>query len=332
MDRYVLVVSFCQRHGNLLDSLVPVQHIYDKLVDIASGSSSKESPLFPACSLSGNPSPQKWFFAVQACQGITQFCSSEWEELGAGNQRADSEEEKPSDVELCISCMSDQELLDQKVDDATLTELLDEAAEGLHSLSDKLPPPGKALVDVLMLCSAPPPAGKELLPLLGALKHMGCWHNARITVVTPHSSVWQKVALYLSAGLEEPAVLDRCVDYREMWRGGLVVREKKFVSELRFDGFSLRFPSHPVSRSRLLTPAESKPNSEVFHYFAPVLELLQLVSVPDLPSLVMSSTSFELGLSGKSLKAKLFLEQLRSLHGKVNIIVFKYVLKYCILL
>ncbi|XP_055019530.1 mdm2-binding protein isoform X2 [Boleophthalmus pectinirostris] len=317
MDRYVLVVSFCPCDDKLQDSLAALQQIYDNFVNLSTLGSLSQSPSFPACSLSGNPSTPKWFFAVQACQGITQFCSSEWEELGPCHQKTDSEEEMPTTMDLCIGCLNDKEALDQKVDDSALTELLDEAAEGLHSLSDKLPPPGKALVDVLMLGScAQPPAPKELLPLLGALKHMSCWHNAQITVATQHFSVWKRVASYLSAGLVEPSALDSCIDHKEVWRGGLLIREKKYVSELRFDGFSLRCPSHPISI--LLTPTEHKLLPEVFHYYASVLELVQLVSVSDLPNFLTSSTTFELGLSGKSTKAKLFLEQLRSLRGKVG--------------
>lgn len=38
---------------------------------------------------------------------------------------------------------------------------------------------------------------------------------------------WQKVASYLSAGLVEPAELDACIDHRELWRGALLIREKK---------------------------------------------------------------------------------------------------------
>ncbi|KAJ0000218.1 hypothetical protein NQD34_012060, partial [Periophthalmus magnuspinnatus] len=320
MDRYVLVVSFCPSDDNLQDSLASLQQIYDNLVNLSTPGSLNQCPSFPACSLSGNPSTQKWFFAVQACQGLTQFCSSEWEELGTCRQKTHSEEEISTTMDLCIGCLNDQEALGQKVDEAILTELLDEAAEGLHSLSDKLPPPGKALLDVVMLgSSAQPPAPKELLPLLGALKHMSCWHNAQITIATQHFSVWQRAASYLSAGLVEPAALDSCIDRREMWRGALLIREKKYVSELRFDGFSLRCPAHSISR--LLTPIEHKLHQEVFHYYAPVLELVQLVSVSDLPNFVPSSTTFELYpfcLSGKSAKAKLFLEQLRSLRGKVG--------------
>lgn len=50
-------------------------------------------------------------------------------------------------------------------------------------------PSGKALLDVLVLGHAEQtPAVKELLPLLGALKHMVSWHAAKISVVTQHSN------------------------------------------------------------------------------------------------------------------------------------------------
>lgn len=84
---------------------------------------------------------------------------------------------------------------------------------------------------------------------------------------------------------------------------------------------------------------------QVFHYYAPVLDLAQLVNLADLPGFLLSNTQFELyphfwnvglccyvlcvflcvvpspptnrGLSGKSVKAKLLLDQMRSLRGKV---------------
>ncbi|XP_037640630.1 mdm2-binding protein [Sebastes umbrosus] len=326
MDRYVLVISFCQTDDDLLEEdtcLEPVKQIHDKLVDISTQESVRGISVFPACSLSGSPSVQRWYFAVQACQGVTQFCSSDWEELGTGHQKTDSEEENPTAVESCLSSLSNQEAPDQKADQTALSELLEEAAEGLHLLSDKLPPPGKALLDVLVLGSAEQsPPIKDLLPLLGALKHMSCWHAAKITVVTQHTTGWQKAASYLSASLVEPADLHSCMDHRELWRGGLVIREKKHVSELRFDGFSLRSPVHHISGTSLLqapyTTTDHKLQSEVFHYYAPVLDLVQLVNLSDLPSFLMSTTQFELSLSGKSMKAKLLLDQLRSLRGKVG--------------
>ncbi|XP_069549320.1 mdm2-binding protein [Brachyistius frenatus] len=326
MDRYVLVIFFGQTDDDPVGGfkcLESLKQMYDRLVDISIQESVRGTSVFPACSLSGSPSAQRWCFALQACQGATQFCSSDWEELGTGHQKTDSEEEKLSAVEEYQSSLSNQEAQDQMVDQPTLTELLEEAAEGLHLLSDKLPPPGKALLEVLVLgCAEQSPPIKDLLPLLGALKHMSCWHAAKISVVTQHTTGWQKAASSLGAGLVGPADLDSCIDYREIWRGGLVVREKKYVSELRFDGFSLRSPLHQTSESSLLqAPAvttDHKLQSEVFHFYAPVLDLVQLVNLSDLPSFMMSSSQFELGLSGKSVKAKLLLDQLRSLRGKAG--------------
>ncbi|XP_018541379.1 mdm2-binding protein isoform X2 [Lates calcarifer] len=326
MDRYVLVISLCQTDDHVAEDykcLEPVKHIYDRLVDISSQESVRGISVFPACSLSGSPLGQKWYFAVQACQGVTQFCSFDWEELGTVHQKSDSEEEKPTAVESCLSSLSNQEAPDQKADQTALTELLEEAADGLNLLSDKLPPPGKALLDVLVLGSAEQsPPIKDLLPLLGALKHMSCWHAAKINVITQHTTGWQKAASYLSAGLVEPADLDSCINHKELWRGSLVIRERKYVSELRFNGFSLRSPVHHMSGSSLLqaphTTTDHKLQSEVFHYYAPVLDLVHLVSLSDLPSFLVSTTQFELGLCGKSAKAKLLLDQLRSLRGQVG--------------
>lgn len=48
---------------------------------------------------------------------------------------------------------------------------------------------GKALLDVLVLGSVEQAFPvKDFLPLLGALKHMSCWHAAKITVVTQNIS------------------------------------------------------------------------------------------------------------------------------------------------
>ncbi|XP_029958747.1 mdm2-binding protein [Salarias fasciatus] len=325
MDRYVLITSFGQADDSSADGqkyLEPLKQLYESLLD-TSAQESVRSSAFPACSLSGSPAAQRWYFAVQVCHGESQFCSSDWEDLGSGQQKSESEEEKQTALEACLTSLSLQEAPEQKADQSTLMELMEEAAEGLHLLSDKLPPSGKALVDVLVLVSTEQsPPMKDLLPLLGALKHMSCWHNAKITVVTQHATGWQRVASSLGAGLVDPAELSSCIDRTELWRGALLVREKKYVSELRFDGFSLRSPVHRLSESDLLrapgATADHKLHSEVFHYYAPALDLVQLVKLSDLPSFLLSSTHFELGLSGKSMKAQLLLDQLRSLRGKVG--------------
>ncbi|XP_054638448.1 mdm2-binding protein isoform X2 [Dunckerocampus dactyliophorus] len=326
MDRYVLVLSLCQTDDKALENCKCPQQmklIYDQIVDFSSEESARGITVLPACSLSGKPSLQRWYFAVQACHGATQFCSSDWDDLAAVYQRANSEEEMQTALEMCVGSLSQQEELDQKCDQATLTELLEEAAEGLHTLSNKLPPPGKALLDVLVLGAAVEcPALKDLLPLLGALRHMSCWHSAKITVITERTAGWRKTASYLSAGLVESAELKSCIDPSEMWRGGLVVREKKYMSELRFDGFCLRSSVHNTSRSSLpqdaCATADRRLHSEVFQYYSPVLDLLHLVTLSDLPCFLMSNTQLELDLSGQSVKSKLLLDQLKSLRGKVG--------------
>ncbi|XP_061674676.1 mdm2-binding protein [Syngnathoides biaculeatus] len=323
MDRYVLVSSFCQADSNETEEcrcLNPLKQIYDQIVDFSSPELVRGNSVLPACSLSGSPSVQRWHFAAQACHGLMQFCSSDWEEVSAVHQSASSEEEKPTALELCVGSLNLQEgSLPKSADEATLTELLEEAAEGVHALSDRLPPPGKALLDVLVLGSAEQcPALKDALPLLGAFRHLSCWHSAKISVLTEHFPGWEKTASYLSADVVDFSELSSCISASELWRGGLLVREKKNVSELRFRGFSLH---SPVYKSNLTdVPSASvdhKLHPEVFQYYAPVLDLLHVVNVSDVPDFLRSSTHFELLLSGKSVKSKLLLDQLKSLRGKV---------------
>lgn len=87
----------------LLTGLEPIKQIYGRLLDISTQESARgisvfpgtvtnhsghlspwscchftslltSFPLyaFPACSLNGSPSVQRWYFAIQACQGVTQ--------------------------------------------------------------------------------------------------------------------------------------------------------------------------------------------------------------------------------------------------------------------
>nr|XP_046192690.1 mdm2-binding protein isoform X1 [Oncorhynchus gorbuscha] len=333
MDRYVLVVSFHQEEDKCAKALEAAKQIYDKLGSIASCNSKRRVSLFPACSLSGGPASQRWYFAVQTCHGTSQFCSTEWEELGSC-QKNDEQEERPSTMEACLSALDEQE---EKSDqpDPQQTQLYEEAAEGLHLLSDQLPPPGKALLDVIFLGFAEEaPKLKDFLPVIGSLKHMQTWHTAKMTIVTEHQAGWQKPASNLSARVVHPSSIMTCIDERELWRGGVLIREKKFASEVRFEGFSLRaqdretwyslLPSDPGSHNNSDHKLHSETNSdhnlqsEVFHYFRSVLDLVQLVTVSDIPSFLRSSTEFHLELSSKSLRDERLLDQFRSLSGKVG--------------
>uniref|UniRef100_A0A8C2Z1S5 MDM2 binding protein n=1 Tax=Cyclopterus lumpus TaxID=8103 RepID=A0A8C2Z1S5_CYCLU len=237
--------------------LEPVKQMHDTLVDISTQESKRGIFVLPACSLSGSPSVQRWYFAVQACKGVTQVRHSE-----------DSRQFfcfkvvyfTRNLVHMCLRCLS---------------QFVREENASLSIV--KKYPYCKALLDVLLLGSAEQsPPIKDLLPLLGALKHMSYWHAAKITVVTQHTAGWQKAASYLSASLVEPADLHNCMDHRELWRGGLVIREKKVrTSELSGRNMHNAFLF-------------------VFHYYAPVLDLVQLVNLSDLPSFLISTTQFEL--------------------------------------
>uniref|UniRef100_A0A8C5B490 MDM2 binding protein n=1 Tax=Gadus morhua TaxID=8049 RepID=A0A8C5B490_GADMO len=323
MDKYVMLLSFCPRLSECLDDFRPlekVKQIYDGLRGISCDESPRVSA-FPACSLSGYPSGQRWFFAIQAVHGFGQYCSSDWEEGRASQPKGDREEESPSAWQLCHSSLQDQGREGETQDEqSALAELFEEAAEGLHLLSDKLPPPGKALVDVLVLCGSPPPTSlRDLLPLMGALKHMECWHSAKITLVTPHAEGWQTVAASLGATVVGPAEMDSCIDHKEQWRGALLIREKKCASELRFGGFSLRTAvGDGPTRCSSSGPAAQRLQPEVFHYYRNVLDLMQMVSLKELPDFLLSNTEFQLRMSGKSKKCKLLLDQLSSLRGEVG--------------
>ncbi|KAI4871608.1 hypothetical protein NFI96_018584 [Prochilodus magdalenae] len=287
--------------------------VYDKLEEISSSSSSQVSP-FPACSLSGSPGVQKCYFAIQASYGSAQFCSVEWEEVCV--QQGDSEETTSSAVDACISAVQEQEEQSLQSEATTLTEIYEEAAEALHQLADKLPPPGRILLDVIMLCEEE--AGlKDFLPVIGSLKHMQAWHSAHVNIVTEYSAGWSTAASYLSAGVCSPAAVLHCIDDRELWRGALLIKERKFVSELLFEGFSLKVQSRS-SWSRMLFPpcsADQELCAEVFHYYQPVLELLQLVKITDFPLLLQSSAELELTVykcGGHSRRSDQLVEHLES--------------------
>ncbi|XP_017326579.1 mdm2-binding protein isoform X3 [Ictalurus punctatus] len=323
MDRYVLIVVINQeaKKESSFSGIEAARKVYNKLKDICRTNSTSRLSPFPACSLSGTPAFPKWFFAIQATCGSTQFCSSEWDELCV--QHSDDDESVLSPVDSCASALQEQEELRQLCEITSHLELFEDAAECLHQLADKLPPPGRFLLDVILLCEGEV-GTKDLLPVIGSLKHMQAWQSAQMTIITEHSAGWRTAASYLSGRVCSPSDVETCIDAYELWRGGLLIREKKFVSELLFEGFSLKWQirggwSHtffPHSDPCCFTDHMIQP--EVFHYYQPVLELIQLVRIADLPVILLSSTEFELALSSKSAKAKLLLEQLRALRGQVG--------------
>ncbi|NXW14846.1 MTBP protein, partial [Circaetus pectoralis] len=219
----------------------------------------------------------------------------------------------------------------------------DEAAESLHQLADKLPAPGRAMVDVILQAvERDGPKLKDCLPAIGALKHLREWHSAQISIAANDSKgSWQKIADYLSADFVSSDNVMNIIDLKELWRGKIQICERK----VKFPEFCMKstsaktfstshlsscFVAKKERQSRntdalpeasiILDLSLSHWNSSVFHYYGPALEFLQMVVLSDLPSFFISDLEFELSLAGKSIKetSTLLLDQISSLSGKVG--------------
>ncbi|CAI9544765.1 unnamed protein product, partial [Staurois parvus] len=212
-------------------------------------------------------------------------------------------------------------------DSVSQTGLYEECAESLHQLADKLPAPGKALVDILLI-SPDVPKLKECLLALGAIKHLREWHAAKITIVTRENKGWHKISNYLSASIVAPECLRNSVDPQELWRGSTEIYERKLSSEVEFPDFCLRSscdvvtPSHFLRHSSMINRHKDKNFvlPEVFHYYGTSLQFVQMVEMSELPKYFISDHVYELCLTRNSLqgKSKLMLDQLCSLNDKVG--------------
>ncbi|XP_051878959.1 mdm2-binding protein isoform X2 [Pristis pectinata] len=329
MDRYVLLAVWnCsdeQCEDEEFVELTAIKCVYEFLRKSCCASTSSRLTTLPACSITGVPAAQKWFFAIQAIRGFSQFCCTDWEEISSSAQATDCEESVPILIQECLNSINTCEEEDSDVKDSpSLAELFEEAAEGLHRLADKLPPPGKVLLDLILLVSGSDiPRLKDWLPVVGAFKHLREWHSAEITITTKDGKCWQKIAEYLGATVVDPEKLESMIDPFVLWRGKVRIQERKFASEVKFPGFCLRACTqrswcHLIS-SCLTTTSRATNTREVFHYYKPVLEFVQLVALSDLPSCFLSGIEFEFLLrSDIQSKSKLLLNQLSSLQGKVG--------------
>ncbi|XP_063780518.1 mdm2-binding protein [Pseudophryne corroboree] len=333
MERFILLIHWQRRSESgreqqqpLPPGLVDAQDIYTQLKEHCI----THTDTFPACSLTGDPSARKWFFALQVTCGSFQFSSSDWEDLCPITD--DGDEPAQSTIEECISALhSSEEEDDDSRDSASQTSLFEESAELIHQLSDKLPAPGRALVDVL-IHSADAPKLKDCVLAVGAIKHLKEWHAAKVTIVTKESKGWQNICNYLSASVISPEGLGSLIDPQELWRGSLEISEHKFSSEVEFPDFCIRSVCDVSSQAHLLrlssVPTHAARNSqnsllpEVFHYYGSSLEYIQMVALSELPSYFISNCVFELCLTKNSVqgKSKLMLEQLCSLNNKAGAI------------
>ncbi|XP_074057591.1 mdm2-binding protein [Macrotis lagotis] len=349
MDRYLLLLTWGERRaeaaarepgerpaasvsdGPELPPGLTAANVYHYVKRSISASMNAEDSTFPACSVVGVPGPKKWFFAVQAICGFYQFCSSDWEEIHFDTQKEDSLQ---TDIEECLNAVHRLEEEDNNSRESlSLTDLFEEAAENLHQLSDKLPPPGRAVIDIILQPFEQDSSKlKDCLPVIGALKHLREWHSAKITIAANNcKGSCQKIAAYLSADIVSLDNIKNVIDSKEIWRGKIQIWERKFGSEVRFPEFSLRGISPKIRNTSYVNTTSSTTKEtvklkdrnilpEVFHYYGPVLEFVQMVSLSDLPSYYISDIEFELALTRSNSKehSKLLLDQISSLCGKVG--------------
>uniref|UniRef100_A0A8C4JNJ8 MDM2 binding protein n=1 Tax=Dromaius novaehollandiae TaxID=8790 RepID=A0A8C4JNJ8_DRONO len=294
------------------------------LKENCSSSVNADASTFPACSVAGIPGGKKWYFASHVICGYYQFCSPDWEEINFDTQ--ENEDSLQTSVDECLGAIQNFEEDDNNSRESLSTaDIYDEAAESLHQLADKLPAPGRAMVDVILhAVERDVPKLKDCLPVIGALKHLREWHAAQITIAANDSKGWQKIADYLSADFASSDNLRNIIDLKELWRGKIQIWERKFGSEVRFPDFCMKgISAKPFSTSHLNSCFAAKKDLiflQVFHYYGPALEFLQMVVLSDLPSYFISDLEFELSLARKNIKksSMLLLDQLSSLSGKVG--------------
>ncbi|NWV64843.1 MTBP protein, partial [Malurus elegans] len=315
-------------------------NMYQFLKESCSGSINADVSTFPACSVAGIPGARKWYFASHVICGYYQFCSSDWEEIN-GDTRKNEDSHETSIDENLGTIQNVEEDDNNSRESLSLTDMYDEAAESLHQLADKLPAPGRAMVDVILHAAEQDgPKLKDCLPAIGALKHLREWHSAQITIAASDAKGgWQKIADYLSADFVSSDDIMSIIDFKELWRGKIQIWERKFGSGVDFPEFCIKSTSaktfstvylsscSAVKKEWQLKNTDALPEAsfylisfQVFHYYGPALEFLQMVVLSDLPSIFISDLEFELSLSRKHTKeaSALLLDQISSLSGKVG--------------
>ncbi|NXV42866.1 MTBP protein, partial [Uria aalge] len=307
-------------------------NVYQFLKESCNSSINASVSALPACSVAGTPGVKKWYFASHVICGYYQFCSPDWEEINFDMQKNEDCLQTSSDE--CLGAIQNFEEEDNNSRESlSMTDIYDEAAESLHQLADKLPAPGRAMVDVILQAvERDGPKLKDCLPAIGALKHLREWHSAKMTIAANDSKgSWQKIADYLSADFVSLEDVMNIIDLKELWRGKIQIWERKFGSEVRFPEFCIKSTSaktfgtshlsscFAIKNERQSRNADTLPEA-VFHYYGPALEFLQMVVLSDLPSFFISDLEFELSLARKSVKetSALLLDQISSLSGKVG--------------
>uniref|UniRef100_A0A8C4RBR6 MDM2 binding protein n=1 Tax=Eptatretus burgeri TaxID=7764 RepID=A0A8C4RBR6_EPTBU len=140
---------------------------------------------------------------------------------------------------------------------------------------------------------------------------MRTWHNAVISVMPiTHEDACQDgkvdrhIRLYLEAEWKNDA--HNVISSSTLWRGTLPLRVQRAVPGLELPGFVLKFcePSRPASVSPLPYNAKNPhvqpcgQPGQVYQYFDPSLELVQVVDVSSIPQFLFTNVHLQLSVEG----------------------------------
>uniref|UniRef100_UPI00358F37E1 mdm2-binding protein-like isoform X2 n=1 Tax=Myxine glutinosa TaxID=7769 RepID=UPI00358F37E1 len=276
----------------------------------------------------------RWYFAIQAVAVHYQICSPEWSEITKVPSSNEGEmDEATPPVGACVRAV--EEFEKERLETSALNDL-EEAAECLHLLADKLPPPGRALLDVVWVVgrSVRLPEG---LPVIGALKRMHAWHKAAISIMPiahenprQDEKVDDHIRFYLDAECKSDA--HDVISSSTLWRGTFQLRVQRAAPGIELPGFVLKFcePSHPVSVSPLPYNAKHphvRPRGQrgqVHQYFDPSLELIQVVDVSSIPQYLFTNIHLQLSVEGvlPLKRSRCILQHFSSLPSQVGVILY----------
>ncbi|KAI1243601.1 hypothetical protein IHE44_0001233 [Lamprotornis superbus] len=217
-------------------------HMYQFLKESYNASINADVSIFPACSVAGIPGAKKWYFASHVICGYYQFCSSDWEEVNVDTQKSEDSHQASIDENLGTTQNFEE-------DDSNSRESLSltEYNSDLTSNSDD-------------------PRGSKKF-----------------------NNSWQKIADYLSADFVSSDDITNIIDLNELWRGKIQIWERKFGSGVDFPEFCIKSTSAKTFKTANLSSCFAAKKEwqsrntdsipEVFHYYGPALEFLQMEPV-----------------------------------------------------
>ncbi|XP_052229943.1 mdm2-binding protein-like isoform X2 [Dreissena polymorpha] len=193
---------------------------------------------------------------------------------------------------------------------------LKQAAESVHRLVDALPAAG-CLLDVFM-CLQDDRTNSDYVLLLGALRRLKDWHNARFTILdpdaSPHSEFLQRfLAAEVSLGAigctSPEAVGYTALDKGLLWRGKVCVSDKIENKGFTVPGLSLYRASSDTPD--LMFPSQEPAQCMDRAHLGRTFEILDEVLLMSVPSFYRTPHTYKLCLYQKPAVAQVLMNYIQ---------------------